>query len=166
MKIVRRIILLTLSAATAAMIFLFSAQSKVDSHALSKRVANAISTQLAKVEVLHPGSEVRASKPLFEERIRKIAHVCEYAVFGFLLHFTYAGFHKKRPCRWALATGALFAITDELHQLLTLTRDALVWDVAIDALGVALGVGLAAGILWITRIMRQYRPKKRTLTAD
>jgi VanZ family protein len=162
----KKTVLLALSVATAAAIFLFSAQSKVDSHALSERVASVVATQLAKVDALRPESANRTLKLLFEEHIRKIAHVCEYAVFGFLLHCTYAAFHKKRPCLWALATGAVFGITDELHQLLTQTRDALVGDVALDALGVALGVGLAAGILWIARLRRRGRLRKRALTAD
>jgi VanZ family protein len=66
--------------------------------------------------------------------LRKGAHVTEYAVLGALL---YRALGREAP---ALATGIAYAATDELHQHFVRGRHASPVDVAIDAVGVALGM--------------------------
>jgi VanZ family protein len=66
--------------------------------------------------------------------LRKGAHVTEYAVLGVLL---YRALGREAP---ALATGIAYAATDELHQHFVRGRHASPVDVAIDAVGVALGM--------------------------
>jgi VanZ family protein len=66
--------------------------------------------------------------------LRKGAHVTEYAILGALL---YRAFRREAP---ALATGIAYAATDELHQHFVRGRHASPVDVAIDALGVTLGM--------------------------
>src|ERR671935_2186221 len=70
--------------------------------------------------------------------LRKCAHVTEYAVLGTLL---YRAFEREAP---ALAAGIAYATTDELHQHFVRGRHGAPVDVAIDAIGVALGV-----LLWL-----------------
>src|SRR5919204_4205528 len=70
--------------------------------------------------------------------LRKGAHVAEYAVLGALL---YRAFEREAL---ALAAGIVYAATDELHQHFVRGRHASPVDVAIDAVGVALGV-----LLWL-----------------
>ena len=65
--------------------------------------------------------------------LRKLAHVTEYAVLGFLL----ARVVTIAP---ALLIGVLYAVTDELHQMFVAGREGAPRDVAIDALGVAIGI--------------------------
>jgi VanZ family protein len=65
--------------------------------------------------------------------LRKLAHVTEYAVLGFLLARVVA----LVP---AFALGVLYAITDELHQTFVAGREGAPRDVAIDAAGVAIGL--------------------------
>ena len=66
--------------------------------------------------------------------LRKGAHVTEYAVLGGLL---YRALGREAL---ALATCIAYAATDELHQHFVRGRHASPVDVAIDALGVALGM--------------------------
>ena len=66
--------------------------------------------------------------------LRKGAHVTEYAVLGVLL---YRALGREAP---ALALGIAYAATDEVHQHFVRGRHASPVDVAIDAVGVALGM--------------------------
>jgi VanZ family protein len=70
--------------------------------------------------------------------LRKGAHITEYAVLGALL---YRALEREAP---ALAAGIAYAATDELHQHFVRGRHAAPVDVAIDAVGVALGM-----LLWL-----------------
>lgn len=66
--------------------------------------------------------------------LRKLAHVAEYAVLGALLA-------RAVGAAWlALALGVLYAASDEVHQSFVAGRAGRPLDVAIDAVGVALGV--------------------------
>jgi VanZ like protein len=66
--------------------------------------------------------------------LRKGAHVTEYAILGALL---YRALRREAP---ALAAGIAYAATDELHQHFVRGRHASPVDVAIDAVGVTLGM--------------------------
>jgi VanZ family protein len=66
--------------------------------------------------------------------LRKGAHVTEYAILGALL---YRALGREAL---ALAVGIAYAATDELHQHFVRGRHPSPIDVAIDAVGVALGM--------------------------
>jgi VanZ family protein len=70
--------------------------------------------------------------------LRKGAHITEYAVLGALLYRAL----QREP--QALAAGIAYAATDELHQHFVRGRHASPVDVAIDAVGLALGM-----LLWL-----------------
>jgi VanZ family protein len=70
--------------------------------------------------------------------LRKCAHVTEYAILGGLL---YRALGREAA---ALATGIAYAATDELHQHFVRGRHASPVDVAIDAVGLALGM-----VIWL-----------------
>jgi len=79
--------------------------------------------------------------------IRKAAHVTEYAVLAALWWRALRRPVRRdpRPWSWAVAGQALlgsvlWAAADEIHQAFTLTRGASVRDVALDAVGAALGL--------------------------
>jgi VanZ family protein len=76
---------------------------------------------------------------------RKIAHFCEYAILGALL---LRALGREVP---AIAAGAAYAATDELHQHFVPGRHAAVRDVAIDAAGVLAGVLLLQSKQWSAR---------------
>jgi VanZ family protein len=66
--------------------------------------------------------------------LRKLAHVVEYVILGALL---VRALTAPVP---ALAAGIAYAISDELHQAFVPGRYASALDVAIDSVGVVLGV--------------------------
>jgi VanZ family protein len=68
--------------------------------------------------------------------LRKIAHAGEYAVLGLLLQRA-----TGRP-RLALFAGVVYALSDELHQHFVEGRVASALDVAIDTVGIAIGIAL------------------------
>jgi VanZ family protein len=70
--------------------------------------------------------------------LRKGAHLTEYAVLGGLLYRALG----REPL--ALAVGIAYAATDELHQYFVRGRHASPVDVAIDAVGVAVGM-----LIWL-----------------
>jgi VanZ family protein len=69
--------------------------------------------------------------------LRKLGHAGEFAVLGALLA------RALRSAWPAFALGAVYAISDEVHQVFVPGRAGSVLDVGIDAVGVALGV-----VLW------------------
>jgi VanZ family protein len=66
--------------------------------------------------------------------LRKGAHVTEYAILGLLL---LRAIGRETP---AFALGVGYAITDELHQHFVRGRHASPLDVAIDSIGLLLGI--------------------------
>ncbi len=69
--------------------------------------------------------------------LRKLAHVAEFAVLGVLL------VRALGRAGVGFALGALYAVSDELHQAFVPGRMGSPLDVAIDVVGVACGV-----LLW------------------
>lgn len=65
--------------------------------------------------------------------LRKLAHFTEYAVLGGLLARAVAGVA-------ALALGIAYAVTDEVHQTFVAGRSGSLRDVAIDGMGVLVGI--------------------------
>ncbi len=73
--------------------------------------------------------------------LRKIAHAGEYAILGALL------LRALRMRRLSFLLGVAYAVSDEIHQTFVPGRAGTALDVAIDAIGVAVGV-LAAARRW------------------
>jgi VanZ family protein len=68
--------------------------------------------------------------------LRKGAHMTEYAILAVLLVRGSGSF------RWAFAFTVLYAASDEVHQLFVRGRHGSPVDVAIDAVGALIGLGL------------------------
>jgi VanZ family protein len=66
--------------------------------------------------------------------LRKLAHVTEYAILGLLL------LRAVGRVWLAVALGVLYAASDELHQHFVAGRHASPVDVAIDTVGILIGV--------------------------
>lgn len=66
--------------------------------------------------------------------LRKGAHIAEYAILGALI---YRALGREAL---ALAVGIAYAATDEFHQHFVVGRHASPVDVAIDAVGLSLGM--------------------------
>jgi VanZ family protein len=68
--------------------------------------------------------------------LRKLAHTTEYAILGALLV-------RATGRVWpAFGLGVLYAASDEIHQTFVSGRHGTPVDVAIDAVGVAIGIAL------------------------
>ena len=89
--------------------------------------------------------------------VRKGAHFLEYLVLGISLFWTVQDLRMRRgrapdgPAGRAVlapwAVGALYAVTDEVHQYFVPGRSCEVRDMIIDACGMAAGVA----IVWVWR---------------
>ena len=77
--------------------------------------------------------------------LRKIAHAAEYAILGALLA------RATGRAGLAFTLGALYAMSDEVHQSFVPGRLGSPVDVAIDAVGVLAGV-----LLWQTVRARRF----------
>ena len=82
--------------------------------------------------------------------LRKAAHMAEYAILGALL---LRAVGRELP---ALLVGVAYAVTDEIHQHFVEGRHASAIDVALDAVGVAVGIFLLR--LFQTRLVPGTRP--------
>ncbi len=81
---------------------------------------------------------------------RKLAHVAEYAVLALLVFRALRILRDYPVARWswslalmALGIAAIYAATDEAHQMFVASRGPSIIDVAIDASGAVLGLTLA-----------------------
>ena len=86
--------------------------------------------------------------------LRKIAHAAEYAILGALL------VRATGRAGLAFTLGALYAISDEVHQSFVPGRLGSPLDIAIDAIGVAAGV-----VLWQSVRARRHRMTDRRALA-
>ena len=68
--------------------------------------------------------------------LRKLVHTAEYAILGALL------VRATGRSGLALAIGTLYAVSDEVHQVFVAGRHGSPIDVAIDAVGIGIGIAL------------------------
>ena len=135
--------------AVMIMIFAFSTEEAEQSNQTSGMISERI------VKMICPGyenmseAEQRACFNEVQHYVRKTAHFTEYAVLGLLLRIcleSWMGERKKNiQHSWAGAT--VYAVTDELHQLLTDGRSGQWQDVLIDSSGALAGVLAASWLL-------------------
>src|SRR6476620_3341841 len=94
--------------------------------------------------------------------VRKCAHLTEYAILAYLFWRALRKPKRDDPRPWSWREGglailfvALYASTDEFHQLFVPTREASVKDVCLDTLGAAGGI-----ILIRLLVLRRERRKR------
>lgn len=144
-KILLRIILLILIFIWMYIVFGFSKHTGETSSSLSSRIANFFTNDENIVRIIEP-------------IIRKIAHLSEYALGGFLIYGFLLTFEisSKKQIIISILLGIIYAITDEVHQLFVPGRSGQVKDVYIDSLGVILGVCV---LLFIVKIVQFVKSK-------
>ena len=131
------ILLVILSMVT---IFLFSSEPASNSKETSKNVVKEVVSLVMKDETKVEKVEKKINDNLIW--VRKTAHLAEYFILGFLL-INLVKDYKKLSWKYiiiSLVLCALYACTDEFHQIYVLGRNAKVLDVAIDTFGALLGI--------------------------
>lgn len=140
-------LLLLATAALMVLIFRFSSQPGPESMDLSMGIVERI---LALLSIENTPENLKAANFL----LRKAAHLTLYFLLGCGLNGSIGVWMKRWPAfAAAVALGAAFAATDEFHQSFT-HRTASVWDVLLDACGVA-GGALLVGWLRGRRMKRK-----------
>lgn len=128
----------------AVLIFVFSSDLFSDAHTsgfispwLHWQFPNWSSSEIARAHLL----------------IRKLGHVSEYFIFGLLLVRALDGETRRKPDYRHLLTGigltALYAMSDEFHQVFVPSRSPSAYDVLIDLCG-----GLAGALSYYYLIHR------------
>lgn len=83
--------------------------------------------------------------------VRKIGHLGAYGILALLAWRAIASTTNLRPpWVWALVLGIVYAASDELHQASVAGRSAAVSDVALDAAGAV----IAVGVVWLVQSQR------------
>lgn len=130
-----------------ALIFYFSQQQATTSNELSTGITEVI---IQTVEKIAPdmGVDLRG----FNHIVRKNAHFLIYLVLGVLVIIALrrSGVHGYyRAMVLTILICALYAISDEVHQLFVNGRGPQVKDVLIDSAGAIVGISLFCMIDWI-----------------
>lgn len=73
--------------------------------------------------------------------IRKIAHITEYLILGFLM-FNLLKQYSVSNIYYAIGLSILYSCTDEFHQLFINGRSGSIRDVLIDSIGILIGTYL------------------------
>ena len=142
-----RIIFLIASIMMALIIFMFSNQDGDESKTTSKGFTKEV------VDVAPPTKNLEEEKKqeLVEDMqptIRKMAHFTIYTLFGIFLFNFFRTFTwtAKKQIALTLIIGAIYAISDEIHQFFSDGRSPLIKDVIIDSFGVLFGITIVFGM--------------------
>ena len=147
-KNILRGILLILLFWTFITIFGFSSQDAEQSGNLSEKITKKIIDKVPNIEKQNQEYIIERT----EKVIRKIAHFSIYTLVGFLLMAfisTYKIVEKTRVIT-SLLIGAIYAMSDEIHQSFIPGRSPQITDVMLDSLGVLCGILILMLILKIT----------------
>ena len=138
---IQRIIFAILTLATFVTIFIFSNQNGNLSGSTSRGFTKKI------IEILRIDKNLSETEKenLIENSqfiIRKLAHFIIYTIAGINIFGFFNTFDMKMKNKiiCALFTGAVYAMTDEFHQMFSGERTASIRDVCIDSCGVLFGI--------------------------
>ncbi len=118
-------------------IFIFSSQAATESSELSGKIVNSIAPVAPEI--------IKSSLTFL---VRKSAHIFLYFVLGILTANLLVSYKLKAKLVFLYSLGfvALYAITDEIHQLFVAGRSGEVRDVLIDTIAGALGIAAYLGL--------------------
>ena len=137
-RTILRALLILLTLGWMAMIFGFSTQTGEESGGVSALIAEPVTDLIAALDGDITAAEREALYWQVDGVIRMGAHFAEYAVLGVMLCLCQRSFGSSRfGIAWLI--GAVYAVTDEIHQAFTPGRVCDPADVLIDACGVLVG---------------------------
>ena len=128
-------------------IFAFSAEPGINSNSLSKWITKGFNQSIEKSKVLNPPTNQKkqtATAQVSNSEVRDTAHATVYLVLGFLAlnAFRRNGFKGFQVIANSFLLCAIYAWSDEFHQLFVPARVASFKDISLDFAGAMLGIGL------------------------
>lgn len=135
------------------LIFCFSMEPAERSDRTSGQISEAVVHAVYRDYDRMPVQEQHSIFNSVQHIVRKAAHFTEYTVLGLLLRLCLLSWFGRRKgipyLAWGI--GALYACTDELHQMLIDGRSGQWTDVLLDSCGVLTGVLIAMAVLALVR---------------
>lgn len=150
-----RVILLVCIFIIFGVIFKFSSENSTKSTSTSGTVIDAIVDTHPATKKLSENQK-SVVKTSLKTPVRKMAHFTIYTILGvFLMCFanTYDTNILKKVCI-SLMVGALYACSDEFHQLFVTGRSAEITDVLIDTTGAFVGILL---VIFQTKLVKSIK---------
>lgn len=140
---IQRIIFAILTITTFATIFIFSSQNGN----ISGDTSRGFTRQIVEILRIDKNLSETEKENLIENSqfiIRKLAHFTIYTIAGINIFgfFNTFDIKMKNKIIFALFTGAVYAVSDEFHQMFSGGRTASPIDVCIDSCGVLFGIGI------------------------
>ena len=159
-RTVIRMILLLLTAANLAFIFVMSAEDAERSSNTSKSVGYSIAGAINEDFEKMPEPEKKTYVESIDDKVRKSAHILEFAALGALLYadIYVFGISGLPGAGLSVAAGAAFAAFDEIHQLFVEGRGAQLTDILIDTAGAAAGCAVS---FLVIKLIAYITAKKR-----
>ena len=147
-----RAILIILLLIMFGTIFNFSNQNGDKSGSLSREVTEKVTQNINSIQKLEKSEKEKVLNKI-EHHIRKLAHFSLYFTVGILAMSLMSTFDLKNIKRAEISLGisALYAVTDEFHQLFVPGRSGQVKDVLLDSCGAAVGLLI---LLLVTMLIR------------
>lgn len=121
-------------------VFWFSHQVSEDSSAVSGNTIRTILNLLPGIENL-PDIEKEELVEFLQPIARKLAHLSIYLLGGVLIavYLNEYCISDEKKILISIAMGAIYAVSDEIHQFFIPGRACMARDVLIDTIGIAIG---------------------------
>lgn len=144
-------------------IFAFSAQTKEESGAVSNTFTyQLVSSTRTFFNLDLSDTQVKEIADAIEGFVRKAAHMTEFGILSVLLFIWIGQWEMALYRRGLTAAGAaaVYAATDEIHQLFVPGRSGRFSDVCIDSAGAFLGVLVFVVIVKLVTTIRSLKEKR------
>lgn len=155
-NIYRIILILSIILVLFGVIFNFSSQTGEKSGKLSRQITIAITKNVKYIQNLDSKEKEQVLSKI-EHIIRKTAHFSIYSLLGLLLMSLMKTYRLKEIKRIGISfiMGAVYAISDEIHQGFVPGRGPMAQDVLIDSLGVIFGIFICIAICKIIKELKK-----------
>ncbi len=144
--------------ATLVGIFFFSAQNADDSTRTSGRFAYMVFGVFPFFKSMDAAAQANFVNGVMNI-VRKLAHFTIYAFLGFWLNLLICRYSKRLTVIKTIGLSALYAVTDEIHQLFVSGRSGRPKDVLIDACGALIGSAAAFLLSLVCKKLKNIRHK-------
>lgn len=162
-----RLLLAIILIGDAVFIFCNSAQASSDSSSFSQ----AVTEDIAEIVISDYSEMTESERSQTVNRlngiVREAAHMIQFVPFGFSLYLLLCTYFITKKARIilipiTLVSGALYALSDELHQIAIPGRAFEWFDIGMDTCGVTLGCLCAVVLLVLLTLIKAHFHVDRT----